>query len=122
MMDGARVRVTLVQEDLQHEPPRIEFDDDVRELLWPGFFAIQKYSDRNPVQLVLPNNTTTPIPLDFLGSSDNEGHWGTTGSPEFWGWQKSINANAGDDLIFESLDGEQRRYRVGHDPKSKRGL
>ena len=55
MMDGARVRVALVQEDLQHQTPHIEFDDDVRELLWPGFFAIQKYSDRNPVQLVRRN-------------------------------------------------------------------
>jgi hypothetical protein len=120
MMKGAQVRVALVKGDLQHKPPRIEFDDDAREMLWPNFFGSAKYGDREPVQLEMPNGKKTSMSLDFLGATDHEGHWGTIGSLEFWVWLKSVNAMAGDDLIFETLDGEQRRYGVRYEPQSQR--
>jgi hypothetical protein len=119
-MNGARVRVKLVKADLQHKPPRIEIDDDARELLWPSFFAVQKYSDREPIQLELPNGEITQIPLDFLGRTEHEGHWGTTGTPALWAWLRATHANPGDDLIVEAIDGEKRRYRISHQPASKR--
>jgi hypothetical protein len=80
MMRGARVRVNLVQADLKHKSPRVEIDDDGRELLWPGFFADGKLRDHDPIDLALPDGEVTRLPLDFFG----QGHWGTEGSPELW--------------------------------------
>jgi hypothetical protein len=58
--------------------------------------------------MVLPDGTTTRMPLDFFG----HGVWGTTGSPPFWAWLKSLNVMTGDALIFDAVDAEARRYRV----------
>jgi len=116
MMQGARLRVGLVAEDLAYQPARIEFDDDARELLWPAFFGSAKIHDKNPIELALPTDETTRLPLSFFGN----GHWGTDGTPEFWAWLKQVKARAGDDVIFEAVDAEARRYAIAHVPASQR--
>jgi len=69
---------------------------------------VQKRSDRSPVQVQLPDGAITQLPLDFLGKS----RWGTSGSPAFWKWFKSLKARQADHLIFYVVDGEAKLYRV----------
>jgi len=58
---------------LEHRGPRCAL---------ASFFAQQKYSDRNPVRVELPDQRVTQLALEFLG----ERHLGNRGSPEFWDW------------------------------------
>jgi hypothetical protein len=114
LLKGSRVRVPLVASDLKSR--RIVIDDEVRELLWPSFFAIQKLKDREPVKVALPGGVRTTLPLDFYGN----GVWGTDGSLELWGWLNTNRVKEGDALIVEAVNAEARRYRVSLDVKSKR--
>lgn len=114
VINDSILRLALSKADC--EGSTIEFTDELRDALWPAFFEIQKRKDEEPVNLRLPNGQTTRISLDFLG----EGHWGTKGSPEFWDWFKSLNAQAGDALIFRVLDGEARLYAVVFQPRAAR--
>jgi hypothetical protein len=114
VLNGSRIRLTLSESDLSNRA--IEFGDELREALWPTFFEIQKRADRGPVHVTLPNKTRTQLPLDFLG----EGHWGTTGSPEFWMWFEGLNAKAGDHLIFRVIDGEAKSYGIEFQRRSER--
>lgn len=112
LLKGSRVRVPLISSDLRQK--RIIFDDEVRELLWPSFFAGPGVADREPVNLTLPDGAHTPLPLDFFGN----GVWGTTGSKACWNWLNRSLAAAGDALIIEAVDAEQRRYRVRHEAQA----
>ncbi len=116
LLKGSRVRSPLAASDLKQR--RIIFDDEVRELLWPSFFAHQSLSDREPVDLKLPDGAHTPLPLDFFGN----GVWGTTGSQDFWKWLRACKAADGDALIIEALNAETRRYRVSLDTEAKRDV
>ena len=118
LMNGSRVRVMLSKADLNHKPPRVLIDDDARELIWPGFFASQKYADHEPVEADLPDGQSTRLPLEHYG----EGTWGTPGSPEFWKWLRARRSAPGDALIFEAMDGEARRYRVTLDTRASRDI
>ncbi len=71
VLNGSVMRVNLSRSDVKGNA--IEFTDEVRDLLWPAVFEIQKRSDREPVKLRLPSRQVTPISLDFWG----KGHWGT---------------------------------------------
>jgi hypothetical protein len=114
LITGSVLRVTLSESDLAG--PAVEFDEDVRDALWPSFFEIQKRCDLSPVKVQLPDGTVTQTPLDFLGKA----RWGTTGSPEFWVWFKALKAKPGDHLIFRVLDGVTRLYNVKFEPRSRR--
>lgn len=113
LLKGSRVRAPLVASDLKQK--RIVFDDEVRELLWPSFFAHESLSDREPVDLKLPDGAHTPLPLDFFGN----GVWGTTGSRDFWKRLRASRSRDGDALIIEAINAETRRYRVSLDAKAK---
>lgn len=115
VINDAVLRITLTESDCRGVT--IEYTEEVRDVVCPAFFAIQKYSDRQPVHLKLPNGTVTQIPLNFLGTG---GHWGTQGSPEFWQWFKSLRAIPGDELIFRVLDGEARLYAIEFQPRAAR--
>jgi hypothetical protein len=108
------LRLTLSASDLGGRA--VEFDEDLRDALWPAFFEIQKRSDRSPVNVRLPDGSTAQLPLDFLG----KGHWGTTGSPDFWAWLKTLNAAPGDHLIFRVLDGDAKLHAVEFQPRAAR--
>jgi hypothetical protein len=114
LLKGSRVRAPLVASDFNQN--RIVFDDEVRELLWPSFFAGQKLADREPVSLKLPDGARTPLPLDFFG----DGVWGTTGSRNFWEWLRASRAADGDALIVEAIDAETRHYRASLDVRAER--
>ena len=114
LITGSVLRLTLSESDLAGRA--VEFDDDLRDALWPSFFEIRKRSDRNPVNVRLPSGSPTQLPLDFLGPS----RWGTTGSPEFWTWFKALGAARGDHLIFHVLDGQARLYSVEFQPRAAR--
>lgn len=116
LLTGSRVRAPLIAADLRQK--RIIFDDEVRELLWPSFFAGPELASREPVSLALPDGTHAPLPLDFFGN----GVWGTTGSRAFWKWLNSCKAADGDALIIEAVDAEQRRYRVNLDAQAQRDV
>src|SRR5215472_435534 len=54
MLKGSIVRAPLFASDLLRE--HIYFDDEVRDLLWPSFFAgLGELLDRNPVAIELPS-------------------------------------------------------------------
>ena len=114
VITGSVLRLTLSASDLGGQA--IEFDEDLRDALWPTFFEIQKRSNRSPVNVRLPDGNMTQLPLDFLG----KGHWGTTGSPDFWVWFKTLSAAPGDHLIFRVLGGEARLYGVEFQPRAAR--
>lgn len=105
-LQGSRVRVELKAADLQSK--RIVFSEDVRDLLWPAFFGNQTTRDQNPIQLALPNGRDILLPLNFFGA----GVWGTTGTPELWRWLQQEGREAGDYLLLEAIDAEQRQYRL----------
>lgn len=105
-LQGSRVRVELKAEDLKIK--RIVFGEDVRDLLWPAFFGNQTIRDQNPIQLAMPNGKDILLPLEFFGA----GVWGTTGTPELWRWLKQEGREAGDLLLIEAIDAEQRNYRL----------
>lgn len=115
LIDGSRVRVPLNDSDLAAH--RIVFDDEVRDLLWPGFFAIQSLQDRQPVHATLAEGgKPTTLPLQFYGG----GVWGTEGSAELWKWLKARRVRGGDAVIVEAEDAGSRRYRVSLDLQSGR--
>jgi hypothetical protein len=114
LITGSVLRTTLSAADLAGDT--VELTDELRDALWPSFFEIQKRTDRSPVQLELPDGTTTPFPLIHLF----ERQWGSSASPEFWAWFKALGAAEGDCLIFSVLDGQIRRYRVDFQPFAER--
>jgi hypothetical protein len=114
LINGSVLRLPLSEGDLTQR--RIIYCKEVRDALWPAFFESQKYNDRLPVQLQLPNGKTTELTLEFLGVAT----WGTPGSSEFWDWLGSVNAQPGDDLLFRVSDGEARQYAVVFQPQVER--
>jgi hypothetical protein len=109
LLKGSRVRVPLLASSLEREG--IVFGEEARELLWPSFFAGQELSDRQPIDLELPDSTHAPLPLDHFG----RGEWGTTGSLGFWEGLEENEAVGGDALIIDAVDVEKRLYRASLD-------
>ena len=72
--------------------------------------------DRSPVLVLLPNGKTTEFTLEHLYEST----WGTHATPEFWEWFNTLNANAGDHLLFKVEDGEAKRYSVSFQVRADR--
>ncbi len=114
VITGSVLRLTLSKSDLAGQ--FIEFDDDLRDVLWPTFFEIQMRTDRRPVSLRLPDSSVTSLSLEFAGA----GRWGTSGSSDFWLWFKQLKARQGDHLIFCVLDGDARLYGVEFQPRAAR--
>ena len=83
LINGAVVRHTLSEAELAESV--LHWDMDVWDALWPTFFAKQKYNDRSPVKVALPNETVTEMPLEHYGHTV----WGTHATPSFWVWLKS---------------------------------
>lgn len=86
---------------------RLSFKDELRDALWPSFFAIEKRRDRSPVSVKLDHGLIVDMPLE-PGRRD----WGTTAVPAFWQWLGEQNAQAGDDLIFQVIDADSKQYSV----------
>ena len=114
LITGSVLRLTLSESDLAGKG--IEFEDEVRDALWPSFLEPQKRTDRSPVNVRLPDGSVTQFSLDFFGA----GHWGTVGSPEFWAWFKPLGAAPRDHLIFRVLDGDAKLHSVEYQPRAAR--
>jgi hypothetical protein len=106
VINDSVLRLTLSESDCRGEA--IEYTGELRDALYPAFFAGQNYGDREPVHLKLPDGTTTILPLDHF----HEAHWGTRATLEFWEWFKSLHAKPGDSLIVRVMDGEARLYAI----------
>ncbi len=114
VINDSVLRLTLSESDCRGEA--IEYTGELHDALYPAFFAGQKYGDREPVHLKLPDGTTTILPLDHF----HEAHWGTRATTEFWEWFKSLHAKPGDALIFRVLDGDARLYAVEFQTRAAR--
>lgn len=114
VINGAMIRLPLSEAGLAQR--RVIYSDELRDALWPAFFAGQKYADRAPVHLDLPGGKTIEWSLEFFGDAI----WGTGGSPEFWDWLGTAGARPSDELIFHVVDGEARRYALEFHPRSER--
>ena len=73
VINDSVLRLTLSESDCRGEA--IEYPGELRDALYPAFFAIQKYGDREPVHFKLPDGTIARLPLDHL----REARWGTRG-------------------------------------------
>jgi hypothetical protein len=114
IVNDSVLRLTLSESDCQGEV--IEYTGELREALYPAFFAGQEYNDRGPVHMKLPDGTTTSLPLEHL----HEAHWGTRATLEFREWFKSLHAKPGDALIVRVLDGEARLYAIEFQSRAAR--
>jgi hypothetical protein len=114
LLNGSIMRHTLQEAELAEKV--LYWDEDLRDALWPTFFAPQKYSDRSPVAAELPDGTITTLTLEHFTYKT----WGTQASPAFWQWFETLGAKAGDHLIFRVLDGEEKRYGITFEPRAAR--
>src|SRR5512136_1066426 len=55
VINGSVLRLTLSESDCRGEA--IEYPGELRDALYPAFFASQRYGDREPVQFTLPDGT-----------------------------------------------------------------
>lgn len=114
LLNGSILRHTLQEAEFAGEV--LYWDEDLCDALWPTFFSPQKYSDRSPVSVELPDSTLTTLPLEhFIHRS-----WGTHATPAFWQWFETLGAKANDHLIFTVLDGQEKRYAVAFEPRAAR--
>jgi hypothetical protein len=107
VINDSVLRLTLSELGCRGEA--IEYPGELRDALYPAFFAIREYDDRKPIHFKLPDGTIARLSLDHLSAARC---WGTRGTPEFWEWFKSLHARPGDALIVRVLDGEARLYAV----------
>ncbi len=114
VINGAVLRLTLSKEDLSGPP--LHLPQEVRDALWPSFFATAKYRDLQPVEVQLPHGERVPFPLIHLVKSD----WGTSAGPALWSWLEAQRAKPGDSLLITVVDGEARLSRVAFEPRSAR--
>ncbi len=114
VITGSIIRQTLRESDILMEV--LQWSEELKDALWPTFFAKQKYVDRGPVVVTLPNGKTSEFPLEhFYGVT-----WGSHATSEFWAWFNPLRANAGDHLLFEVVDGEARHYSVTFQKRADR--
>jgi hypothetical protein len=106
IVNGSHIRHTIQEAELTQN--RLYWDRDLWDALWPTFFAHDKYDDRNPIQVTLPDDSVVNFSLEMFVP----GIWGTPATSEFWNWFHSLSAQSGDHLLFEALDGEAKQYRV----------
>jgi hypothetical protein len=106
LINGSLVRHTIQEAELVQN--RLYWDRDVWDALWPTFSASKRYDDRSPVHVTLPDGKTTEYSLEMFVL----GIWGTPATSKFWGWFHSLNAESGDHLLFEVVDGESKQYRL----------
>lgn len=114
LLNGSILRHTIQEAELADGV--LYWDEDLRDALWPTFFAPQKYQDRSPVSVELPDGTATALILEhFIYKT-----WGTHATPAFWRWFQTLGAKAGDHLIFRVIDGVDKRYAVTFEPRGAR--
>ncbi len=114
LINGSTLRHTLQEAEFADRV--LYWDHDLFDALWPTFFSPQKYSDRSPVTVELPDGTPTTLTLEHFTYKT----WGTRATPAFWQWFETLGGKADDHLIFSVLDGEEKRYAVAFEPRAAR--
>lgn len=114
LLNGSILRHTIQEAELADSV--LYWDGDLRDALWPTFFAPQKYQDLGPVSVELPDGTATVLTLEHFTHKT----WGTHATPVFWRWFQTLGAKASDHLIFRVNDGEDKRYAVTFEPRCAR--
>ena len=114
LINASTLRHTLQEAEL--EQGVLYWDDDLWDALWPTFFAAEKYNDRSPVHVELPEGTVTQFTLEHF----HHRTWGTHATPEFWAWFHELGAKPGDHLIVRVIDGEAKRYGVTFQARTER--
>lgn len=106
VINGSVLRYTLRESDLLMEV--LQYSDELQDALCPTYRAQEQNKDLNPAKVELPNESVTDFPFERL----YPGVWGSHASPGFWGWLESQNATAGDHLLFEIINAEERECKV----------
>ena len=114
VINGSIIRQTLRESDILMEV--LQLTEELKDALWPTYFAKEKYSNLDPVQITLTTGEKTEFPLEHLYDLT----WGTHATPEFWAWFNALNANAGDHLLYEVVDGEAKQYKVTFESRADR--
>ena len=114
LVDGSIVRHTLSEAELVKKV--LHWDQDLRDAIWPTFYAKQMYEDRSPAKVGLLNEVVVELPLIHFGN----GVWGTEPPPPFWEWLNKQNAQVGDHLLFHVIDNEARWFAVTFEARKNR--
>src|SRR5579864_4509645 len=107
LLQGSVVRWPLDK----HAPAdgQLPFPDDLRHVLFPDFFEIDKRRLHRPARLHLPGGEVAIIELEHLGESS----WGVRVPPA--GLQRLLrheSVGAGDDLIVRVVDAEAGEFEA----------
>ncbi len=114
IITGSALRLTLTGENLQQK--RLSYTDEVKDALFPAFFANATYDDRSPVSVTLADGTETQLSLEHgIGMT-----WGTLGTHALWTWIEQQRPVEGDQLILTVQDGMARRYRLVFEARAQR--
>jgi hypothetical protein len=108
------LRYTLRESDLLMDV--LQYSDELQDALCPTFFAKKPYQDFGPANVILPDGVATEFPFERL----YQGVWGTHATPEFWEWLETQKADAGDHLIFQVLNAEERQYSLTFQSRRER--
>jgi len=114
LIDGALLRHTLQEAEFVER--MLFWDQDLRDALWPIFFAPKKYEDLSTALISLPNGAIIRCALKHIIYAT----WGSYANEVFWGWLDSLGAKVGDHLLFRVVDSEQRQYAVTFEARSAR--
>ncbi|MCB9423166.1 MAG: hypothetical protein H6667_25435 [Ardenticatenaceae bacterium] len=114
LIDGSVVRHTLSEAELVEK--ELHWDVDLKDALWPIINAPKQYADASPAKVALPNETVVELNLNFMG----HGLWGCSMHFAVWLWLQSVEAEAGDHLIFRVIDSAERWYAVTFEARAER--
>jgi hypothetical protein len=114
LITGSLLRHTLQAAELGKQ--WLYWDIDVRDALWPGFFATQKYGDQKPITASFTDGKAIVLSLEHVAHAT----WGSVADHLFWDWLEGLGASAGDHLLIEVLDGMAKRYALRFEPRSAR--
>ncbi|HOQ98949.1 MAG TPA: hypothetical protein PLJ35_09015 [Anaerolineae bacterium] len=114
LLEGNRFRHPIERGALQRD--LFLLGPEIVTALWPATFEIAKRRDDGPAFLRLHGRDGARAIQVYR---EVEG-WGMRADAEFWRWLEGLDPHTGDELIFDILDAEERRYGVRLAPKSDR--
>lgn len=116
VINGSRLRVPLSKRNLERR--EIAYPDEVRDALFPAFFASRRNETRTPAQVELPDGMRVEWDL----GSTSDARWGAKPGQPFWDWLKREHAQPNDALLLNVVDSEARGYSVGLERGSARDM
>src|SRR5262249_12067643 len=111
LLQGSLLRVPLTEKKPAYQP--LIYSDEVRDALWPGYFAAQKRQITRRVPMRLRDGDEVVLSLEFFGN-------GVWGSPMPEGLRRYLvdnRAGPGDSLLIQIVDGEAGRCEAWFEPR-----